>query len=389
MTSTIPALAPFAAAAALLSLLAACGTESREPSSAPSPEVATSGHPHDSEAASDDTALPLRKGERFVELTASKPYTPKPPSGGTDEYRCLVLDPKVTSDQFLTGVQFQPDNTELSHHTITFVVPPQGAAEIRALDADSPGEGWTCFGNLDRAIWADTWTPGGRETLFEQDMGYPLASGSLLVMQVHYNLLATNGKPAGSDQSSVRLRVSDGTDQTIALDTLPLTAPIELPCLPEESGPLCDRTAAVADVHERFGAQSVQMHSQLQQACGVTEPGNTQTCDLQLPIPAMVYASRGHMHLLGRSISVELNPGTSQAQMLLDVPVFDFDDQALNVFDTPVAVKAGDTLRVTCTHDAGLRSQLPQLENLPPRYVVWGEGTSDEMCLGMLTIAGL
>ena len=51
-------------------------------------------------------------------------------------------------------------------------------------------------------------------------------------------------------------------------------------------------------------------------------------------------------------------------------------------------VKAGDTIRVTCTHDAGLRRELPQLSKLPPRYVVWGDGTSDEMCLGLLTVTG-
>ena len=42
-------------------------------------------------------------------------------------------------------------------------------------------------------------------------------------------------------------------------------------------------------------------------------------------------------------------------------------------------------MRVTCTHDATLRQKLPQLSQLPPRYVVWGDGTSDEMCLGLLT----
>ncbi len=39
---------------------------------------------------------------------------------------------------------------------------------------------------------------------------------------------------------------------------------------------------------------------------------------------------------------------------------------------------------LTCTHDAGLRKQLPALKNAPPRYVMWGEGTTDEMCLGLL-----
>ena len=71
------------------------------------------------------------------------------------------------------------------------------------------------------------------------------------------------------------------------------------------------------------------------------------------------------MHLLGRSIKVELNPGTARAQTLLDVPAYDFDNQGARALPTPVAVKPGDTYRVTCTHDAALRSQLPALQGLP------------------------
>ncbi|MGW4947306.1 hypothetical protein ACWEOZ_37625 [Actinoplanes sp. NPDC004185] len=66
---------------------------------------------------------------------------------------------------------------------------------------------------------------------------------------------------------------------------------------------------------------------------------------------------------------------------------YDFDNQALVPLPEPIAVDRGDTLRVTCNHDATLRKQLPQLKSLPPRYVVWGEGTSDEMCLGVMVIA--
>jgi protein involved in polysaccharide export with SLBB domain len=91
------------------------------------------------------------------------------------------------------------------------------------------------------------------------------------------------------------------------------------------------------------------------------------------------------MHLLGRSIKVELNPDTPKAQTLLDVPNFDFDHQRRQPMPSPVDVNRGDTVRVTCTHDATLRQKLPQLSQLPPRYVVWGDGTSDEMCLGLLT----
>jgi protein involved in polysaccharide export with SLBB domain len=90
------------------------------------------------------------------------------------------------------------------------------------------------------------------------------------------------------------------------------------------------------------------------------------------------------MHMLGRSIKVELNPGTAQARTLLDVPDFDFDNQKFQQLSTPVDLKRGDTLRVTCTHDATLQQKLPQLSKLPPRYVVWGDGSSDEMCAGQM-----
>ena len=33
-----------------------------------------------------------------------------------------------------------------------------------------------------------------------------------------------------------------------------------------------------------------------------------------------------------------------------------------------------------------LRDQLPAFKGIPDKYVVWGEGTTDEMCLGILTV---
>ena len=51
---------------------------------------------------------------------------------------------------------------------------------------------------------------------------------------------------------------------------------------------------------------------------------------------------------------------------------------------TPVHLVPGDRLRVTCTHDITLHDKLPELSKQPHRYVVWGEGTSDEMCLGIV-----
>jgi hypothetical protein len=385
----------FAGAAALVVMtmaVAACGSNSAGTTAAtPAASGATSHAEHTGSVA---PPLALRAGERFRALTMPQPYTPSAPHGGTDEYRCVLLDPHLTKPEFLTGTQFLPQNVPIAHHAIVYAIPPESAAVARAKDAATPGEGWTCFGGdeLDtrqRSAWVGTWTPNATETLLKQDVGFRLQPGSLLVLQIHYNLLATGGRSGGSDQSSVRLRLTDGTAATKPLETLPLEGPIELPCAPGESGPLCNRSAAIANVAQRFGPDIGGSEDELVKECskGKPVPGNTQHCDYPVPEPMTVYAVLGHMHLLGRSIKVELNPGTAKARTLLDGPSFDFDYQRQTPLPTPVDVNPGDTLRVTCTHDASLRRKLPQLSTLPPRYVVWGDGTSDEMCLGLLTVA--
>ena len=50
----------------------------------------------------------------------------------------------------------------------------------------------------------------------------------------------------------------------------------------------------------------------------------------------------------------------------------------------PIRVTAGDTVRITCTYDPSLGQELPALRKLPPHFVTWGDGSSDEMCLGLM-----
>ncbi|WP_219462778.1 monooxygenase [Nonomuraea rhizosphaerae] len=370
-------LAQTAAALAAVVLLASCGAAT---TATPATQTSHSGS-HGAKAT--PVAAPLRAGERFESLSMAEAYSPKGPNGGTDDYRCFIIDPKLTRQAYLTGAQFQPQNADIVHHAIFFKLNPEQAKNAKALDDSTPGQGWTCFGDagVDDADWVAHWAPGTNEALLNPSYGYELPPGSRLVMQIHYNTLNTTG----SDRSSIRLRLTDKTLKPLHTALFP--APVELPCTTEESGALCDRSAAVKDVAYRFGADAEEQVTQLSKVCGPAKPGPTQHCDLPIEGAATVHALAGHMHLLGRSIKVELNPGTPKAQTLLDVPAYDFDDQALRLLPKPVNLKKGDTVRVTCTHDAGLRAQLPQLQKLPPRYVVWGAGTSDEMCLGLVIMS--
>jgi hypothetical protein len=338
----------------------------------------------------------LRAGERFVDLPLpAGSYSPAP-TNGTDDYRCFLLDPGLGADAFLTGATFTPGDPALVHHAILYRIPPADLRAAQTADAASPGSGWTCFGgtglsgqrtveDLDSAPWLSAWAPGAGEQVFGSGVGVQLAAGTRIALQVHYHV----SRRGGADTSRVRLRLAPRTAKLAPLSTMLLAAPVELPCPAAERGPLCDRGTALLDLTHRFGAASGRTPHALQLLCGgdLLRPraGPVQRCDRPVRQPATVRAAAGHMHLLGRSIRIELNPGTPRARVLLDRRVWNFDDQRATPLETPVRMRAGDVLRVTCTHDAALRRQLPDLRREPPRYVLWGEGTADEMCLGILS----
>lgn len=85
------------------------------------------------------------------------------------------------------------------------------------------------------------------------------------------------------------------------------------------------------DTIRRFGDEAGFTVAGLNLLCNdgrTPKPGDTQRCDRKAQTTMVVQAVAGHMHLLGRSIKVELNPGTAKTKTLLDLPVYNFDDQA-------------------------------------------------------------
>jgi hypothetical protein len=359
------------------------------PTATATPSTTTStGHVH---AATTPPTRPLRAGERFVTVRMPAAYSPKAPAApGTDDYRCFLLDPKITRSSVVTGIDVRPGNPEVVHHVILFRVPPDKVAAAQRKDREQPGQGWTCFGgsglesegaSLDSAPWLGAWAPGGGERVLAPDLGMPLPAGSRIVMQVHYNLLAGHAP----DRSAAVLRVAADNGSRKELQTMLLPAPVELPCRLGKTGPLCDRAAAMADVVRRFGSEG-RVGDALHLLCPDAEVGPTQTCTRPVTRAATIRGVAGHMHLLGRSITVTLNKGKPGERVVLDIPVWDFDNQGSSPVEPPARIKPGDTLTVSCTHDQSLRDVLPAFAGQPERWVVWGEGTTDEMCLGIVLV---
>ncbi len=341
-------------------------------------------------------SVEVRDGERMVEVAMPSAYKPQAEPGTTDDYRCFVLDPKLTNDVSVTSARIEPGASKVVHHVILFRIAREQRAEAARLDASERGPGWTCFGgtgltsgsvdSLNDSDWIAAWAPGGAGGRLPDGTGVPLEAGTQIVMQVHYNLL--NGKTP--DRSRAVLTVAPKSAGLDEVRTMLLPAPVELGCAKGESGRLCNRSAALAELARKYGSSAAFVPSGLLLLCnrglGDVEPSAVSRCDRRISEPTTILVAAAHMHLLGSSIRLELNPGTSRAQVLLDIPRWDFHWQGAYTLEKPVEAKPGDVVRVTCRHDVLRRHHGTHGVPKTPRYILWGEGTTDEMCLGLLQV---
>jgi hypothetical protein len=96
------------------------------------------------------------------------------------------------------------------------------------------------------------------------------------------------------------------------------------------------------------------------------------------------------MHQLGRSLRLEVERPDVSTTCLLDLPDWDFAWQGAYQLRDEVALGSEDVLRMRCVWDNGAEDQ-PVINGVQqePRDVAWGEGTRDEMCLGVLYVTGM
>lgn len=326
-----------------------------------------------------------------IKVVQRSAYTPAAPNGGTDDYHCTLLDPHVKKDSYIVSSQFFPNSPEV-HHAILFLIPPD---MVSAAEAANPGDkGWTCFGEtalpgtslatIGKTPWLSAWAPGHGKDVHTKGAGTLMPAGSRVVMQVHYNMLRGD-KPVKS---------------SLTLNTVPVTKAIQpetlgqyvaipnVPCPAGVTGPLCDRKAAVADIAARFGATAPMFNNAIERICGQNPEapveGNTTTCVWHPRQEGYIVRVAPHMHLIGKSQSMVLNADSAHPTTLMNIKSYNFDDQRAYALKKPVKVTPADTIKLTCTYDPTLRQKLPQLRTQPARYVTWGDGSSDEMCLGLI-----
>jgi hypothetical protein len=284
-----------------------------------------------------------------VDLTLEMPvaYTP---ATAPDDYRCFMVDWTGDKTTYVTGFGVEPGNAAIVHHVIAYLIPPANVAEYQALDDAEPGAGYTCFGGAGgtNAGWIGGWAPGTLGNDFPAGTGIEVTPGSKVVLQVHYN---TSTTAASADRSKVMLKIDPTVEKKAFV--MPWANPSWLKdktmVIPAHTA---DATASWAfDPSPFMGAISkgVLMNSQ----------------------PYTIYSAGLHMHTRGTSAVTRIERQGGADECMLDIQHWNFHWQGSYGFAQPKKVNPGDKISLEC-----------HWNNTTAMDMNWGEGTSDEMCLG-------
>lgn len=316
-----------------------------------------------------------------------------------DDYRCQILDPKLTETSYVQGLEFTGDQRAVVHHALVFISTADARATAEAADAADPAVGFECGGlvsyEVGRTTLVNSWAPGQAPLVFPSDTAFEMGSGDFFTVQIHYHYSDETIDLPG-DRSTLAVDFADADVIAAAggaLDLLSLQLylpPAEIPCRADQVGPLCDRTAAIVDKvaggNPAFTDVAVARYDGWRDGCGMTADevaamtDGVATASCVLPAaPGTIVSVWGHMHSLGSSFRMTLNPGQANERVLLDIPNWDYAWQLLYFPTEDVVLGPGDTIGVECTWD---RSR--DAHGAEPRYILWSEGTYDEMCYSQI-----
>ncbi len=352
-----------------------------------------------------------------ISLRLPEPYTP---TLEPDDYRCQLIEWPADETRYVTGVRVRPDQRAIVHHVILFLAEPEDVEAYRAFDAAEDGPGYTCYGgpsasseggnllaNIDRAMLLEiledlgispvdlqmgnvpeekrlelidrlggdnrggftqlgSWVPGTTANPYPAGTGIRVEPGSLVVAQIHYN---TQTASPVADQSTIEIATVAEVEREATL-----VRAVDLGWVTDGFvGRPMTIPAGASDVrHETTLPFDSRFFAQARNTLGLNDDA-----------PLVLHTAAHHMHELGKTQRSELRRADGNITCLLENPDWDFSWQGEYRFEQAVTLRPGDSLWMGCTFDNSEANQpIIDGEVRQPVDVAWGEGTSDEMCLG-------
>jgi hypothetical protein len=273
-------------------------------------------------------------------------------ASGPDRFQVQVFPTDLPEDKYIVAMEVRPGNPRVVHHTIQLIDSLgiarklQAAAEAKA-SADDPdrGPGYPVkmgVGFLPNpANMLGGWAPGMLPKKLPDGVGQRLPKGSDICVQFHYH---RTGK-VETDRTKIGLYFAKKPVEQSFFMLPPAGLFWSIPA----------------------GAKDYKVDSSWRLTDDVT-----------------AYRLVPHMHLIGKDIELLYTPPGGRESTLIRIPHWDYNWQEQYELKEPLKLAKGTTFRVKATFDNSADN--PLNPSSPPRPVMLGEQTTNEMCFVFLGV---
>lgn len=267
---------------------------------------------------------------------------------GRDLFRCFVLPTNLAEDKSVIAVEFRAGNARVTHHSLLFLDTQGRGRKLAEAEKERQkskevdvGPGYTVAMGVgfapNGAIGG--WAPGQLARNLPPGTSYHLPKGSDVIAQVHYHRDGRTEK----DRLQIGLYFSK---EPVAKRFQGLVIPGRFIAIPANN-----------DSFRVTGTVWID-----------------QDMDLHSVMP--------HMHMLGKKIKVTITPPGEKAQTLVAIDDWDYNWQETYFLKEPMKLKSGTRFDVEAVYDNSAKNQRNPFN--PPRLVLFGEQTTNEMCFVFL-----
>ena len=253
---------------------------------------------------------------------------------GVDVIRNFVIPSPLPEARFVEAVELRPGNKKTVHHAVLKVDPTGWSRRLDEEDAE-PGFPGMTMGNAEAPDGhIMVWTPGATPLPAQPGLAWRLDPGVDLVLQLHM-------VPSGTVErfrARIGLHFADRPPERGTFAILLRDDGIDIPA-------------------------------------GMT--GYTIEDSFTLPVPVDVLGIYPHAHYLGKKMRVTATPPGRSVEWLLRIDDWDFNWQGMYRYAEPLRLPAGTTISMEFTYDNSASNV--RNPNVPPRRVVSGNRSSDEM----------
>jgi hypothetical protein len=251
-----------------------------------------------------------------------------------------VVPTNLTRDTYISAIDFRPGNRRVVHH-ISAYLDTSGVARER--DKAEEGPGYVSFSGPGIPIYEELcfWNAGHEPSHLPKGIGLCLPRQSDVILQIHYH---PSGKPE-VDRSRIGIHFSKAPVKQTMYWSIVAKLDLKIP----------------AD-----------------------DPNVEVETSWTVPVDVEMQSVLPHMHQIGRNMRIWATLPDGREIGLVRVDDWDFNWQNTYDFEEPLTLPKGSVVKIVAHYDNTAAN--PRNPNSPPKTVQWGEATTDEMCLGILSL---